>query len=91
MNYYLRTISKEAFLQDLRLSGININLEGKYYQDENIIIDWLGEIPYPSETEEEITYREGQHVNIRSVEDIDISKFENTVQVFPKKPYRTFS
>jgi hypothetical protein len=98
MDLYLKTTSKEAFLQDLKRAGIEIeDFEGNYFQNDVLIIDWVGQIPYPFETDEEgniigeIKYRDGQHVNIRSKEPIDISKFENTVQVFPKKPYRTFS
>jgi hypothetical protein len=97
MDYYLRTTSKEAFLQDLEKAGIEIELEGNYYQDESIIIDWIGLIPNPMETDEEgnpigeITYREGQHVNIRSTKEIDLSLFKNTVAVYPNRSYRTFS
>ena len=97
MDYYLRTTSKEAFLQDLAKAGINIELEENYFQDDQIIVDWIGLIPNPSETDEEgnpvgeITYRDGQHVNIRSVSEIDVSLFENTVDVYPNRPYRKFS
>jgi hypothetical protein len=97
MDYYLRTTSKESFLQDLAKAGIEIELEENYYQDDQIIIDWIGLIPNPVELDEEgnpvgeITYREGQHVNIRSVEEIDVSLFENTVAVYPNRSYRTFS
>lgn len=97
MDYYLITTSKEAFLQDLQRAGIEIEMEGNFYQDENIIIDWVGLIPNPVETDDEgniigeITYIDGQHVNIRSVEPIDISLFKNTFDVYPNKPFRTFS
>lgn len=94
MDYYLRTISKQTFLEDLQKAGIEIEMEGNYYQDINIIIDWIGLIPLLIEIDEpigETQYYEGQHVNIRSVEPIDISKFENTVDVHPQPPYRMFS
>lgn len=97
MDYYLRTTSKEAFLADLQRAGIEIEIEGNYYQDEKIIIDWIGLIPDEIEVAEEdniaeeITYIDGQHVNIRSVEPIDISVFENTTDVHTNKPFRMFS
>ena len=97
MDYYLRTTSKESFLQYLASLGLEIDLENNYYQDENIIIDWIGQIPNPIETDEdgnligEITYKEGLHVNIRSVEHIDVSLFQNTTDVYPEIPYRVFS
>jgi hypothetical protein len=86
MDYYLKTTSKEAFLQDLSNAGFEIEMEGDYYQDKNIIIDWIGLIPNEIEGDEE-----GLHVNIRSREPIDISKFENTQDVYPSPPYRIFS
>lgn len=97
MDYYLKTTSKEAFLEDLQRIGIEIEMEGTYYQDENIIIDWIGQIPNPVEYNEEgepigeITYKEGQHVNIRSINELDINKFQYTVSVYPEIPYRIFS
>jgi len=97
MDYYLRTTSKEAFLQDLQRAGIEIEMEGNYFQDENMIIDWIGQIPNPIEVDEEgniigeITYKEGLHVNIRSVNIIDVTLFENTQDVYPEQPYRMFS
>jgi hypothetical protein len=92
MDYYLKTTSKEAFLQDLANAGIEIEMEGNYFQNQNIIIDWIGLIPNEIENEnEELTYKEGQHVNIRSIELIDISKFLNSIDVHPAIPYRIFS
>jgi hypothetical protein len=52
MDYYLKTTSKQAFLQDLQNAGIEIELENNYYQDENLIIDWIGQIPNPIEFDE---------------------------------------
>ena len=97
MDYFLKTTSKEAFIQDLQLSGIEIEMPDNYYQDENIIIDWIGLIPNPIQYDEngevvgEITYRDGLHVNIRHVSTIDITKFINTTEVYPQIPYRLFS
>lgn len=97
MDYYLRTTNKEDFIQDLQRAGIEIEMEGNYFQDENIIIDWIGLIPNTVEVDEEgniigeITYKEGLHVNIRSVNIIDITLFENTLDVYPEIPYRMFS
>lgn len=97
MDYYLRTTSKESFLQDLNRSDIDIEMEGNYFQDENMIIDWIGQIPNPIETDEEgniigeITYKEGLHVNIRSINELDLNKFQYTVSVYPEIPYRIFS
>lgn len=97
MDYYLRTTSKEAFLQDLQRAGLEIEIQENYYQDEKIIIDWIGQIPNPIETDEEgniigeITYKEGLHVNIRTSQPIDVSVFENTQDVYPEQPYRMFS
>jgi hypothetical protein len=92
MDYYLKTTSKEAFLQDLKKAGIEIEMEGDYYQDKNIIIDWIGLIPNEIQNEdEELTYKDGQHLNIRSKEEIDLSKFKNTEDVHPELPYRIFS
>ncbi|MBW3469083.1 hypothetical protein [Arthrospiribacter ruber] len=96
MDYYLRTTSKEAFIQDLQKLGIEIELDN-YYQDENLIIDWIGLIPNPVEVDSEgnvigeITYKDGQHVNIRSKQELDVSLFENTVDVYPSVPFRMFS
>ena len=97
MDYYLRTTDKESFLQDLQRAGIEIEMEENYFQDDKIIIDWIGQIPNPVETDEEgnligeVTYKEGLHVNIRSVEPIDVTLFENTQDVYPEIPYRMFS
>ena len=97
MDYFLKTTSKEAFIQDLQLSGIEIEMPDNYYQDGNIIIDWIGLIPNPIQYDEngeiigEITYRDGLHVNIRHVSTIDITKFINTTEVYPQIPYRIFS
>ena len=92
MDYYLKTTSKEDFLQDLVKVGIEIEMEGNYYQDENIIIDWIGQIPDPIVNEDDpIIYKEGQHVNIRSNQPIDVTLFENTLDVYPEVPYRIFS
>jgi hypothetical protein len=92
MDYYLKTTSKEAFLQDLQRAGIEIEMQGNYFQNQNIIIDWIGLIPNEVENEDDpVTYKEVQHVNIRSREPIDISKFENTQDVHPQPPYRMFS
>jgi len=97
MDYYLKTTSKQDFIQDLTTIGIEITLENNYYQDENIIIDWIGQIPNPIELDEngeligEVTYKEGEHVNIRSIQEIDITQFQNTVDVYPNVPYRIFS
>lgn len=97
MDLYLRTTSKQEFLQDLQNAGIEIELENNYYQDENIIIDWIGQIPNPMEFDEngepigEITYRDGQHVNIRSIKELDTTEFINTQSVYPEQPYRMFS
>lgn len=97
MDYYLRTESKEAFIEDLKNANIEIQELDNYYQDDKIIIDWIAQIPNPIQTDEEgniigeITYREGQHVNIRSVEPIDVSVFINTQDVYPDTPYRVFS
>jgi hypothetical protein len=97
MDYYLKTTSKQDFIQDLQRAGIEITLDNNYYQNENLIIDWIGKIPLPIELDEEgnligeIQYYEGEHVNIRSINQIDVSKFENTVDVYPEPPYRMFS
>ena len=97
MDYYLRTTDKESFLQDLRRAGIDIEMEGNYFQNESIIIDWIGQIPNPVEIDEEgnqvgeVTFKDGQHVNIRSKEPIDIELFQHTQSVYPEVPYRMFS
>jgi len=97
MDYYLKTTNKQAFLQDLKNAGIEIELQNNYYQDENLIIDWIGQIPNPIEFDEtgepigEITYKEGEHVNIRAINPIDTTAFQNTHDVYPAIPYRMFS
>jgi hypothetical protein len=125
MDYYLKTTSKEAFIEDLQRININIQLTGNYYQDSSIIIDWIGlipadynsdlpedfspldyleesiyseetlisdfeDIPYP-EPPTPIIYKDGQFVNIRSIEELDITQFQNTSEVYPDIPYRMFS
>ena len=97
MDYYLRTTDKESFLQDLRRAGIEIEMEENYFQNEKMIIDWRGQIPNPVEVDEEgniigeVTFKDGQHVNIRSKEPIDIELFQHTQSVYPEVPYRMFS
>lgn len=94
MDYYLKTTTKEDFLQDLILVDIEIDYFEHYFQNQSIIIDWIGQIPIIDENAEpidEIIYNEGQYVNIRSIEAIDVSKFNNTKDVHPNKPYRIFS
>jgi hypothetical protein len=97
MDYYLKTTSKDDFIEDLKKIGIEILLVDNYYQDQNILIDWIGLIHNPIEFDQndeiigEITYKEGEHVNIRSMEVLDIQLFENTKVVYPEIPYRIFS
>lgn len=97
MDYYLKTTNKQDFINDLKSIGIELEMETNYYQDETLIIDWIGQIPNPIEFDEngepigEITYKEGQHVNIRSIIDIDTSQFTHTSDVFPVTPFRVFS
>jgi hypothetical protein len=97
MDYYLKTTSKQDFIEDLKKIGIEILLVDNYYQYQNIIIDWIGLIHNPIEFDQnneiigEIAYKEGEHVNIRSVEVLDTQLFENTKVVYPEIPYRIFS
>ena len=97
MDYFLKTVSKELFIQDLSIVGYQIVLTYDYYQDENIIVDWIGIIPNPPVFDDdgnvigETTYKDGLCVNIRSVLEIDINLFLNTVSVYPDIPYRVFS
>ena len=97
MDYYLKTTSKEDFIQDLLSIGIEIVDFENYFQNEVILIDWIGQIPNPIEYTEsgepigEITFKEGYHVNIRSVEEIDLSEFTHSESIFPNAPYRMFS
>lgn len=97
MDYYLKTTSKEDFIQDLLSIGIEITDFENYFQNELLIIDWIGQIPNPIEYDEngepigEITFKEGQHVNIRSIGKIDLSNFFHSESVFPNAPYRMFS
>lgn len=107
MDYYLRTSLKQAFIEDLQRVGIQVELQDNYYQDQTIIIDWIGLVPLPVELDESdlqlfrdedypveptgAQYYEGQHVNIRSVNLIDITLFANTVDVHPVTPFRMFS
>jgi hypothetical protein len=97
MDYYLKTISKEDFIQDLLSIEIEIVELENYFQNEVIIIDWIGQIPNPIEYTEsgepigEITFKEGYHVNIRSVDEIDLSEFSHSESIFPNAPYRMFS
>ena len=97
MDYYLKTTSKEDFIQDLLSIGIEIVDFENYFQNEVLIIDWIGEIPNPIEYNEsgepigEITYKDGYHVNIRSVGEIDLSDFTHSESVLPNSPYRMFS
>jgi hypothetical protein len=52
MDYYLKTTSKQAFLEDLSRVGIVISMEGGYFQNSEIIIDWIGLIPIIDENTE---------------------------------------
>jgi hypothetical protein len=97
MDYYLKTTSKEDFIQDLLSIRIEITDFENYFQNESLIIDWIGLIPNPIEYTEsgepvgEITFRVGEHVNIRSVEEIDLSDLIHCESVLPNTPYRIFS
>jgi len=97
MDYYLKTTSKEDFIQDLTKVGIIIDSLDNYYQDNIIIIDWIGLIPNPIQVDEngdvigEITYKDGLHVNIRHTFTIDVNSFDYTTEVYPQLPYRMFS
>ena len=97
MDYYLKTTSKQDLIQDLQSIGIHVEFDTNYYQDEILIIDWIGQIPNPIEYDEngqpigEITYKDGVYVNIRSVNELDVSKFIYTFDVYPDIPYRIFS
>jgi hypothetical protein len=97
MDYYLKKTSKEDFIQELLSIGIEIVELENYFQNETIIIDWIGQIPNSIEYTEngepigEITFKEGYHVNIRSVDKIDLSDLIHCESVFPNTPYRIFS
>ena len=97
MDYYLKTTSKEDFIQDLLSIGIELIDFENYFQNELLIIDWIGQIPNPIEYTEsgepigEITFKVGQHVNIRSIDEIDLSDFNHSQSVLPNAPYRMFS
>jgi hypothetical protein len=97
MDYYLKTTSKEDFIQDLLSIGIEIVNFENYFQNELLIIDWIGQIPNPIEYDEsgeiigELTFKTGQHVNIRSVDEIDLSEFSHSESVFPNSAYGMFS
>jgi len=97
MDYYLKTTSKEDFIQDISSIEIEILDFKNYFQNETIIIDWIGQIPNPIEYTEsgepvsEITFIVGQQVNIRSVDEIDLSDFSHSESIFPNEPYRMFS
>lgn len=77
--------------------GYNIDLTYDYYQDDYIIVEWLGIIPNPPVLDGngnivgETTYRDDVYVNVRSINDIDITLFQNTTSVHPEIPYRVFS
>jgi hypothetical protein len=97
MDYYLKTTTKEDFLQDIQKIIPQLEELDTYYQDHDLILDWIGTIYYPFETNEmgeiigEIIPREGQYLNIRSREPIDISVFTHTDMVYPEIPQRVFS
>jgi hypothetical protein len=97
MDYYLKTTSKEDFIQDLLSIGIEITDFENYFQNEVIIVDWIGQIPNPIEYNEsgesigKITFKDGYHVNMRSINEIDLSNFNHSQSVFPNAPYRMFS
>lgn len=97
MDYYLKTTSKEDFIQDLLSIGIEIVDFENYFQNELLIIDWIGQITNLIEYDEngeiigELTFKEGYHVNIRSVEEIDLINLIHCESVLPNTPYRMFS
>lgn len=97
MKYYFKTRTKTDFIQDLERAGIHVNMETNYYQDSNIVVDWIGLIPEKMEYDEngnpigQITYKAGQFVNVQSTSAIDLGAFMHTTEVFPDPPYRTFS
>ena len=97
MDYYLKTTNQLDFTSDMLRAGYVIEILNDYFQDEAVIVDWIGEIPNPIELDEngepigEITYRDGEYVNVRSVNEIDINVFQYTTSVYPEIPYRVFS
>jgi hypothetical protein len=97
MDYYLKTTSQLDFTEDMLRAGYVIEINNNYFQDDAIIVDWIGEIPNPIEYDEngeiigEMTYRDGEYVNVRSVGVVDTSVFVYTFSVYPEIPYREFS
>jgi hypothetical protein len=97
MDYYFITTSKEDFINDMNKIGLYINVEENYFQDEKIIVDWVGKIVKENIYDEDkveiidIIYFDGLHVNVRSVDILDIELFVNTFAVSPNYPRRMFS
>ncbi len=87
-DFYLKTDNKAAVLAEL-----GIEMEGNYYQDENYIIDWIGQIPIIQD--DEVTgYKEGDHFNVRVLNPDFEETFNNltsAVTVYPEPPYRIFA
>ena len=95
-DYYLNvaTAKKAAFLNELP-AKIKAAFDDKYYQDEDIIIDWIGKVPNTTApvTGDVLTWKAGQHFNIRvlnpAFED-KVERFINATRFTPVIPYRMF-
>lgn len=87
-DFYLKTNDKAAVLAEL-----GIELQGSYYQDENFIVDWIGQIPIIV-NDEVVGSKEGDHFNVRVLNpsfEQTIINLTSAVTVDPEPPYRIFA
>lgn len=87
---YLKATSFTAL--KAHLSANSITMESNYFQNEGVIIDWIGKVPetFDLETGEVLSYFTQHRFNVRLLND-SLTLFDIFTNVFPETPYRTFS
>lgn len=82
---YMKTDSKAQFIEDLAATGIIVpDWCGPYYEDCDVLIDWVGEIPGRPLLHANIIVKNEELV-------LDTGTFTHTWEKFPDTPYRTFA
>lgn len=86
---FLKADTREAL--DDHLATHDIIIQGNYYQDDSMIIDWIGKVPRSVNQDGEVTeWYSGYRFNVRLIDE-SVNIFSVFTEVSPDIPYRVFS